>query len=203
VVSPFTSRTRSPESVIDLLKEGRASLATSFANYKFLITYGMQFSVVKLCSFYYGVLMSSMSYYFIDGVALTTICYTMTLSGPLEHLSKQKPTASLLGPGALASTLGVNVVVLACLACALLLMEAEEGYVPWPAQYSAGGDWCVAAVCCVCCAACAVCAVLCCVCCVCYAVLCVLCCVCCVCCAVCAVLCVLCCVCCVCCTVLG
>lgn len=141
VVSPFTSRSRSPESVVDLLKEGRASLATSFANYKFLITYGMLFSVVKLCSFYYGVLMHSMSYYFIDGVALTTICYTMTLSGPLEKLARKRPTASLLGPSALASSLGVNIIVFICLVCSLIMMEADPDYVKWPSEYSAGGDW--------------------------------------------------------------
>ena len=33
VVSPFTSKTKSIASVVDLLKEGRASLATSFAGY--------------------------------------------------------------------------------------------------------------------------------------------------------------------------
>ena len=40
VVSPFTSKTKSISSVVDLLKEGRGSLATSFAGYKFLITCG-------------------------------------------------------------------------------------------------------------------------------------------------------------------
>ncbi len=97
VVSPFTSRTKSPESVVDLLKEGRASLATSFANYKFLIMYGLLFSVVKLVSFYFGVIMSAVGYYCIDGVAIITLCYTMTLSGPTETLRKIRPTSSLLG----------------------------------------------------------------------------------------------------------
>ena len=36
VVSPFTATTKSPTSTVDLVLEGRASLATSFANYKFL-----------------------------------------------------------------------------------------------------------------------------------------------------------------------
>ena len=34
VVSPFTSKTKSIRSVVDLLREGRGSLATSFAGYK-------------------------------------------------------------------------------------------------------------------------------------------------------------------------
>jgi magnesium-transporting ATPase (P-type) len=40
VVSPFTAATKSVRSVVDLLREGRCALATSFAGYKFLITYG-------------------------------------------------------------------------------------------------------------------------------------------------------------------
>jgi len=38
VVSPFTAKTKSAMSVVDLHREGRASLANSFASYKFLIT---------------------------------------------------------------------------------------------------------------------------------------------------------------------
>ena len=40
VVSPFTSGTKSVQSVADLLCEGRCALATSFAAYRFYITYG-------------------------------------------------------------------------------------------------------------------------------------------------------------------
>jgi magnesium-transporting ATPase (P-type) len=169
-VSPFTSHTKSPMSVVDLLKEGsrsflivhhyhnhkvilnvtlfavflsigRASLATSFANYKFLIMYGLLFSVVKLCSFYYGVLMSSMSYYCIDGIAITSLCYTMTLSEPVQMLSKQRPTASLLGPTTVASCLGIFIISFICLIASLMLMRNSPDYVKWPAEYSSSSDW--------------------------------------------------------------
>jgi len=39
------------------LREGRAALHTSIASYKFLITYGLLFSVLKLACYYYGVIM--------------------------------------------------------------------------------------------------------------------------------------------------
>lgn len=141
VVSPFTSRSKSPQSVVDLLMEGRASLATSFANYKFLIMYGLLFSVVKLVSFWYGVIMSSMGYYFIDGIAITTLCYTMTLSSPVEKLRKIRPTASLLGPISVASSIGVFIIAFICLLTNLLLMVNDPDYVTWPAEYSAPSDW--------------------------------------------------------------
>ena len=141
IVSPFTSSSKSPLSVVDLLKEGRASLATSFSNYKFLIAYGQLFSVVKLVSFYYGVLMSLLGYFFIDGLAITTLCYTMTLSRPVAKLSKLRPTASLLGPITVASALGMSVISFVCLVSALFMMKNYENYVAWPSEYSAGNLW--------------------------------------------------------------
>ena len=120
---------------------GRASLATSFANYKFLIIYGLLFSIVKLVSFWYGIIMSAMSYYCIDGIAITTICYTMTLSYPIEVLKKIRPTASLLGPISLASSLGVFIISFFCLVTCLLIMVNSEDYVEWPAEFSEAADW--------------------------------------------------------------
>jgi cation-transporting ATPase 13A3/4/5 len=40
VVSPFSSKTKSIHSMVDLLREGRCALATSFASYRFVLTYG-------------------------------------------------------------------------------------------------------------------------------------------------------------------
>ena len=41
VVSPFTAKSLSPMAVVDLLREGRGALATSFASWKFIISYGL------------------------------------------------------------------------------------------------------------------------------------------------------------------
>lgn len=40
-------------SVVELLREGRGALHTSFACYKFLITYGLMFSILKLCAYWW------------------------------------------------------------------------------------------------------------------------------------------------------
>lgn len=45
-------------SAVDLVKEGRGALHTSFACYKFLITYGLLFSILKLVSYWYGLVPS-------------------------------------------------------------------------------------------------------------------------------------------------
>lgn len=76
------SKTKSIRSVVDLLREGRGSLATSFAGYKFLVTYGQLFSVVKLLCLKLGVIMCNMDYIFIDVIVVMAMSYVMTKSGP-------------------------------------------------------------------------------------------------------------------------
>jgi cation-transporting ATPase 13A3/4/5 len=40
VISPFTSKSKTCTSVVDLLKEGKAAMHTNLSSYKFLIMYG-------------------------------------------------------------------------------------------------------------------------------------------------------------------
>jgi cation-transporting ATPase 13A3/4/5 len=69
----------------------------------------------------------------------------MTLSHPVERLSKKRPTASLLGPITLASSLGVNFFSVMCMISCLLLMASDPDYVMWPAEYVEAADWWVLA----------------------------------------------------------
>eukprot|EP01046_Picozoa_sp_COSAG06_P036954 COSAG06_NODE_4125_length_4545_cov_30.309862_6_plen_106_part_00 len=46
-------------SCVDLLREGRGALATSFASYRFLMQYGCGFSCIKLFGYYYGIILSA------------------------------------------------------------------------------------------------------------------------------------------------
>ncbi|KAH9540758.1 hypothetical protein CY35_14G023000 [Sphagnum magellanicum] len=141
VVSPFTSQDKSVTSVMDLLREGRAALHTSFACYKFLIMYGLMFSILKLCCYWYGIILSQMDYIFIDGVAVLILGYAMTLCYPEDKLGKVRPTSSLLGPLNVASVVGVWGINIVFLVGALRFMHTQTGYVKWPASYSHGASW--------------------------------------------------------------
>ncbi|KAI5068179.1 hypothetical protein GOP47_0016524 [Adiantum capillus-veneris] len=141
VVSPFTSKDKSILSPVDLLREGRGALHTSFACYKFLIMYGLTFSIFKLCSYWYGVIVCQMSFLFIDGVAVLSLGYAMTVSQPEEVLGKARPTSSLLGPLNMASVLGVWFFNMIFLIGGLYLMAGQPDYVKWPAKYSHGASW--------------------------------------------------------------
>jgi len=141
VVSPFTSRTKSVQSVVDLHKEGRASLAISFGSYKFLITYGQLFSVLKLVCFYYGVIMCMMDYLMIDGIAVLCLSYVLTLSHPVDELPAERPTSSLLGPSTLSSVIGMQVINVCILMSALAIMRGDNDYIVWPASKASGASW--------------------------------------------------------------
>lgn len=143
VVSPFTAKTKSVRAVVDLLREGRAALANSFAGYKFLIIYGQLFCVMKLSFFYLGVVMSMMCYILVDVLMVTFMSYVVTLSRPTAKLeAPSRPTATLLGPETLVSVLGFQVFNIIALVVSLVcLMDNNPAYIKWPAELSSGAAW--------------------------------------------------------------
>jgi len=141
VVSPFTANSKSIQSAVDLCREGRGALATSFAGYKFLVTYGQLFSVVKCICLGLGVIMAQMCYIFIDAIAVMSLSYAMTLSHPVQKLGKRRPTSSLLGPETVASLLGMQVINLSFLWIAFAIVEADDDFVRWPVELSSAGAY--------------------------------------------------------------
>ncbi|CAH0519293.1 unnamed protein product [Peronospora belbahrii] len=117
VVSPFTSREKSIQSVVDLCREGRCSVATSFASVKFLIMYGLIGSVLRLFMYFHAINLSQWCWILVEGFMLVGCSYVITLSKPLDELKPFRPTSSLIGPTTLASILGqeaINVIYMSC-----------------------------------------------------------------------------------------
>lgn len=141
VVSPFTSKAKTITSAVELVREGRADLHTSFACYKFLIIYGLSFSILKLSFNWNGIIACTMDYIFIDGVAVLALGYTMNLSNPRTCLSKDRPTSSLLVAQNVASVLGLWIINLLFVLGALPFMSVQSDYVKWPARLSKRNAW--------------------------------------------------------------
>ncbi|KAH9255209.1 hypothetical protein BASA81_006649 [Batrachochytrium salamandrivorans] len=141
VVAPFTSKSDRVWACVDLLIEGRASMHTSLSTYKFLVVYGLMFSLVKFVSFYYGILMSLMGYILIDMVATVPLTYWMTTSASLPRLGVKRPTGALLGWQTIASVLGAVFIVALVLMINLNAMHRTEGYVQWPKNISNNAAW--------------------------------------------------------------
>ncbi|KAI9032499.1 E1-E2 ATPase-domain-containing protein [Phycomyces nitens] len=106
VVSPFSTPRRSIQACVDLLIEGRAALATSFASYKYLIMYGETMATVKFFTFYYTMSFSQWNFILVDAFITVFCAFAVTRAGPATTLSSYRPTARILGPQVLLSVLG-------------------------------------------------------------------------------------------------
>lgn len=141
VVSPFSAKSKSVMAIFDLLREGRAALATSFASWKFIISYGLLFSTTKLLSYLYGVLMANMSYIVVDGLIVASITYAMNQVHPAEKLTKERPTSSLLGPVTVVGIAGVFFIHLIGIAIAVAIGQSSKGYTPFPVKFSTSDEF--------------------------------------------------------------
>lgn len=106
VVSPFSTPNRSVQSCVDLLIQGRAALATSFASYKYLIMYGETMATVKFCTFYFTMSFSQWNFILIDAFITVFCAFAVTQADAAKTLSNHRPTARILGPEVLLSVLG-------------------------------------------------------------------------------------------------
>lgn len=142
-MSPFTSNDKSVRSVVDLLREGRAALATNFGSFKFLVMYGQSFSILKLMAFQMGVVMCKMSYVMIDLVGALFFTYVMTIGQPADKLPPTRPTSSLIGFTSLASVFGAQLIHVIFLIGALSFIISEPSYVEWPVESieDFGSNW--------------------------------------------------------------
>ncbi|EKX74061.1 p-type ATPase family member protein [Theileria equi strain WA] len=99
MVSPFSSKNNKLESVISLIREGRGSLVTSLACFKFMLLFGLMIAFVKVTLFREcrGV-MPEWGYLLLENAILLSLSYTMAMSRPSDKLRIRSPTSSLLGP---------------------------------------------------------------------------------------------------------
>ncbi|GMF09720.1 unnamed protein product [Phytophthora lilii] len=131
VVSPFTSKPKTIQSVVDICREGRCSLATSFASVKFLIMYGVIASTLRLFQWYNATILSEWCFILADGFTLVGLSYVITLSKPLPDLQDQSPTSSLIGPSTLLSILGQESINVIFLVSGIHMLTSQRWYCPF------------------------------------------------------------------------
>ncbi|KAJ1982948.1 hypothetical protein H4R35_000074 [Dimargaris xerosporica] len=115
IVSPFSSSHRSVMSYVELLRQGRTALATSFAAYKFIILYGETMAWLGLLQYYFSVIVPQAAWILIDGFITVGLSCAITQAKTRDRLAPRRPTARLLGPQTLASAIGqvlINLVFL-------------------------------------------------------------------------------------------
>jgi predicted P-type ATPase len=106
VAAPFTSRGADVTSIVTLLLEGRAALATSFQLFKFMALYAIvQFS----CSLQMNLVESYLAEYeflWVDLFLVLPLSALLPLTRAYTELSARRPASSLLQPVVIASVVG-------------------------------------------------------------------------------------------------
>jgi cation-transporting ATPase 13A3/4/5 len=107
MVSPFTSLSKSIDSVAEILKEGRCALASALASYKYVIIYGQIEALTNIIMAYFRINLTEYAWVFIDGFWVIGMSFTLPLAKAARHLSQTRPTSSLLGPHTVSSVMGI------------------------------------------------------------------------------------------------
>lgn len=130
VAAPFTSRIFDISCVLDVIKEGRCALTTSFSCFKYMSLYSaIQFVSVSIL-YGQGSNLGDFQFLWIDLFLILPIAVLMAWSGPYPKLRAKRPTANLVSRKVLVGLLG-QVIVLAAVQFAIwFLVRKEPWYVP-------------------------------------------------------------------------
>lgn len=136
VAAPFTSAEFEIACVLQVIREGRASLVTSFACFRYMSLYlAIQFVLVLLL-YRKGLNLGDFQFLWIDMFLILPLAIFMLWSRPYTKIVKKKPSANLVLAKVLVPMLG-SVVVLAFFQVFLVFLVSRE---PWYAPPVPGGD---------------------------------------------------------------
>ncbi|KIM94990.1 hypothetical protein OIDMADRAFT_171985 [Oidiodendron maius Zn] len=130
VAAPFTSRVFDITCVPEVIREGRASLVTSFSCFKYMSLYSaIQFTSV---SFLYASAsnLGDFQFLFIDLLLILPIAIFMAWTGPFPILSPKRPTANLVSRKVLTPLLGQIVISILIQAVAFETVQRQPWYIP-------------------------------------------------------------------------
>jgi len=132
MVSPFaTGRDgKSLLTVVDLIREGRACLATNMATFQYFIVYGFTLTSIRtILALYATVSMGEYVWVTMDvGIGMIMV-WTMTQSRPTAELCSYRPTATLLGPRTISAIAFPYITAILTLLGAECLMWSKDWYV--------------------------------------------------------------------------
>lgn len=113
VAAPFTSRSTDISCFLEVVREGRAALVTSFSCFKFMALYSLiQFTTVTLL-YALASSLGDFQFLYIDLAIIIPIAVTMGRTGPYPRIHPKRPTANLVSKKVLTSLLGQIVVTTA------------------------------------------------------------------------------------------
>eukprot|EP00929_Paragymnodinium_shiwhaense_P069047 TRINITY_DN34836_c0_g1_i1.p1 TRINITY_DN34836_c0_g1~~TRINITY_DN34836_c0_g1_i1.p1 ORF type:complete len:1365 (+),score=345.52 TRINITY_DN34836_c0_g1_i1:125-4219(+) len=133
MVSPFASGRdgKSLMTVVDLIREGRACLATNLSTFMYFMVYGVSVTSVRviLTCFNSGN-MGEWTWLIMDlFIGVVMVVGSCTQSKALPYLADYRPTATLLGPRTVSAILFPYLTMLMCWLLLAVMLWQEEWYV--------------------------------------------------------------------------
>ncbi|KAH9083670.1 P-type ATPase [Lactarius deliciosus] len=106
VAAPFTSKTPDIGCVLEVIKEGRAALVTSFSCFKYMALYSLiQFTTITLL-YSFASSLGDFQFLYIDLFIIIPVAVSMGRTLPHPWIDPKRPTANLVSKRVLASIVG-------------------------------------------------------------------------------------------------
>ncbi|KAG8214021.1 hypothetical protein J3R82DRAFT_10776 [Butyriboletus roseoflavus] len=130
VAAPFTSNVPDISCVIDVIKEGRAALVTSFSCFKYMALYSLiQFTTITLL-YSFASSLGDFQFLYIDLFIIIPVAVSMGRTLPFPRIYPKRPTASLVSKKVLASLVGQVVVTSGVQLFTFIWVRRQEWYIP-------------------------------------------------------------------------
>ncbi|RSL40941.1 hypothetical protein CEP53_013061 [Fusarium sp. AF-6] len=130
VAAPFTSRVFDIRCVLEVIREGRAALVTSFSCFKYMSLYSaIQFTSV---TFLYAKAsnLGDFQFLFIDLLLILPIAIFMGWAGPAPKLCRKRPTADLVSRKVLTPLLGFMIICVLFQTVTYVTVKEQPWYIP-------------------------------------------------------------------------
>ncbi|KAJ7924919.1 hypothetical protein B0H13DRAFT_2229850 [Mycena leptocephala] len=140
VAAPFTASTPDIGCVIEVIKEGRAALVTSFSCFKYMALYSMiQFTSVTLL-YSFASSLGDFQFLYIDLFIIIPVAVAMARTLPYPRIHAKRPTASLVSKKVLASLIGQIIITSSVQLWGYLWVRGQPWYTPPPPSDPSSDD---------------------------------------------------------------
>lgn len=130
VAAPFTSQRPDISCVIEVIKEGRAALVTSFSCFKYMALYSLiQFTSITIL-YNLASSLGDFQFLYIDLFIILPVAVAMARTLPYPILHTKRPTANLLSKKVLLSMIGQVIICSAFQAFTFYLTRRQPWYTP-------------------------------------------------------------------------
>ncbi|KIJ26543.1 hypothetical protein M422DRAFT_192081 [Sphaerobolus stellatus SS14] len=130
VAAPFTSHTQDIGCMIEVIKEGRAALVTSFSCFKYMALYSLiQFTTITLL-YSFASSLGDFQFLYIDLFIIIPIAITMGRTLPYSQIHPKRPTASLVSKKVLTSIIGQVIITAAMQFAVFFWVRSRTWYSP-------------------------------------------------------------------------